>query len=152
MKITLVSTAALLILLLGTTMVPAQTGANARVESRLMKLERDIGDANLRRDKKFFERVEAEEFVFTDSMGGLTTKSEDIASLDKPVGEARLVNFAVDDMKVAVYGKTAVVIGRAVWTYKRGDREIINKTRFTDVFVKRDGQWRIVAGHSSRMP
>jgi len=116
-----------------------------------MQLERDIGDANVRRDKAFFERIEADEFVFTDSGGGITTKAEDVASLDKPAGEFKLVSYLVDEMKVHVYGKTAVVTGRTTTTLRGKDREVVNHSRFTDVFVKRDGRWQIVAGHSSRI-
>lgn len=117
-----------------------------------MQLERDIGQANIKRDKAFFERIEAEEFIFTDSGGGITTKAEDVASLDKPAGEFKLVSYDVDDMKVSVYGKTAVVTGETTTVSRGKDREIISKSRFTDVFVKRGGRWQIVAGHSSRIP
>ncbi len=125
-------------------------GAN-RVEAELMQLERDIGQANIRRDKAFFERVEGDEFIFTDSAGGITTKTEDVASLDKPPGEFRLVSYDLDDMKVSVYGKTAVVTGRTTTVSRGKDREITNRSRFTDVFVKRSGRWQIVAGHASRI-
>ena len=122
-----------------------------KIESELMRLERDIGAANVRRDKAFFERIEADEFIFTDSAGGLTTKADDIASLDKPAGEFKLVSYDVDDMKVRVYGDTAVVTGRTTTKLQSQDREVINRSRFTDVFVKRDGRWQLVAGHSSRL-
>ena len=116
-----------------------------------MQIERDIGDANVRRDKAFFERIEADEFVFIDSGGGMTTKAEDVASLDKPAGETRLVSYVPTEMTVRVYGKTAVVTGLVTSTYKNADREIVVRSRFTDVFVKRDGRWQLVAGHSSRL-
>ena len=122
-----------------------------KTEAELMQLERDIGDANVRRDKAFFERVEADEFVFTDSGGGVTTKAKDVASLDKPAGEFKLVSYVVEDMHVRVYGKTAVVTGRTTTTLRGKDREVVNRSRFTDVFVKRDGRWQLVAGHSSRI-
>lgn len=123
----------------------------SRVEAELMQLERDIGKANVDRDKAFFQRVEGEEFIFTDSAGGITTKAQDVASLDAPPREFRLVSYEVDEMKVSVYGKTAVVTGRATTVSRGKDREITSRTRFTDVFVKRGGRWQIVAGHSSRI-
>lgn len=123
----------------------------SRDQAMLMQLERDIAQANIKRDKAFFERIEADEFIFTDSGGGTTTKAEDVASLDKPPGEFRLVSYDVDQMKVSVYGKTAVVTGRVTSTYRGGGRESVIRTRFTDTFVKRDGRWQIVAGHSSRI-
>ena len=123
----------------------------SKIEAELMQLERDIGQANINRDKAFFERVEADEFIFTDSGGGITTKAEDVASLDKPPGEYKLISYEVDEIKVAIYGNTAVVTGRTTTVSRGKDREVTGKARFTDVFVKRDGRWQIVAGHSSRI-
>ena len=136
------------------TSTQAQQAVNLKLtetEAKLMQLERDIGDANVRRDKAFFERIEADEFVFTDSAGGLTTKAEDVASLDKPAGEFKLISYVPDDMKVRVYGNTAVVTGRTTTKLQSKDREVTNRSRFTDVFVKRNGRWQLVAGHSSRL-
>lgn len=122
-----------------------------KVEAELMRLEREIGQANIRRDKAFFEKIEADEFIFTDSGGGITTKAEDVASLDKPAGEFKLVSYEVDEMKVSVYGNTAVVTGRTTTVSRGKDREVTSRYRFTDVFVRRGGRWQIVAGHSSRI-
>jgi hypothetical protein len=130
---------------------PAKASPTSRTEAALMQLERDIGQANIRRDKAFFQRVEADEFIFTDSGGGITTKSEDVASLDRPAGEYKLVSYDVDDMKVSVYGNTVVVTGRVTTVSLGKDREVTNRSRFTDVFVKRGRHWQIVAGHSSRI-
>ncbi len=125
-----------------------------RIEQELMQLERDIGTANVGRDKAFFARVEADEFIFTDAGGGLTTKKEDVASLDQPPGEFRLIAYVPDEMKVYVYGQTAVVFGRVTTTARssKDGREVTRQSRFTDVFVRRAGRWQIVAGHSSRIP
>lgn len=127
------------------------SSADTKTVNLLMQLERDIGQANVRRDKKFFEKIEAEEFIFTDSGGGITTKAEDVASLDKPPGDLRLTSYEVDEMKVSVYGITAVVTGRTTIISKGKDREVTSRSRFTDVFVKRAGRWQLVAGHSSRI-
>ena len=123
----------------------------SKTETELMQLERDIGEANIKRDKAFFVCIEADEFIFTDSSGEITTKAEDVASLVQPVGEFKLVSYLVDEMKVFDYGKTAVVTGRVIATSRGKDRESVSKTRFTDVFVKRSGRWQLVAGHSSRI-
>lgn len=140
------------ILLILSTAIFAQTSKKpSKTEAELMQLERNIGEANIKRDKAFFERIEAAEFIFTDSGGGITTKAEDVASLDKPAGEFKLVSYEVDEMKVSVYGKTAVVTGRTTTVSRGKDREIKSKSRFTDVFVRRGGRWQIVAGHSSRI-
>lgn len=128
-----------------------QSSKTARIEAELMQIERDIGDANVRRNKAYFEKIEADEFLFTDAGGGLTNKTEDISSFDKPAGETKLVSYTPDDMKVTVYGGTAVVTGRVTSVYRGPKGEATIRSRFTDVFVKKNGRWQIVAGHSSRL-
>ena len=123
-----------------------------RTRQELVQLERDIGAANVRRDADFFERVEADEFVFTDSGGGVTTKKEDVASVRAPANpDAKLLSYEVDDMKIMLYGETAVVIGRSTLKGVNKGQEWTSQSRFTDVFVRRDGRWQIVAGHASRI-
>lgn len=116
-----------------------------------MQIERDIGDANVRRDKSYFERIEADEFIFTDSGGGLTNKTEDVGSFDKPAGDTKLITYTPDEMRVTVYGNTAVVTGRVTSVYRGPKGEATIRSRFTDVFVKKKGRWQIVVGHSSRL-
>ena len=106
----------------------AQTGkskSTKKEEAELIQIERDIGQANIKRDKGYFEKIEADEFLFTDS-GGVTTKAEDVASLDKPAGETKLVSYDVDDARVILYGKTALVTGRITSTYRNKDKETVN--------------------------
>lgn len=129
----------------------AKSSGDRKAEEALMQIERDIGDANIRRDKAYFERIEADEFIFTDSGGGLTTKAEDIASLDSPPGEFKLVSYVPDEMSVRIYGDAAVVTGRVTTVSKSKDKEVTSRSRFTDVFIRRKGVWQIVAGHSSRI-
>ena len=136
----------------------AQTGGkklskDERTRRELMQLERDIGRANVERDAAFFERVEAEEFIFTDSGGGITLKKEDVASVKAPASpDSRLLSYEVDDMKVSLYDDVAVVTGRVTQRGVNKGQEWTGQSRFTDVFVWRDKRWQIVAGHSSRIP
>ncbi|MFN2481506.1 MAG: nuclear transport factor 2 family protein [Pyrinomonadaceae bacterium] len=136
----------------------AQTGGKKlskeeRTRQELMQLERDIGKANVERDAAFFERVEADEFIFTDSAGGITLKKEDVASVKAPANpDSKLLSYEVDDMKVMLYDDTAVVTGRVTQRGVNKGQEWTGQSRFTDVFVWRDKRWQLVAGHSSRIP
>ena len=124
-----------------------------RAKQELMQLERDIGRANVERDAAFFERVEADEFIFTDSSGGITLKREDVASVKGPANpDSKLLSYEVDDMKVSLYDDAAVVTGRVTQRGVNKGQEWTGQSRFTDVFVRRGGRWQIVAGHSSRIP
>ena len=134
---------------------PCTTTGSTAIAAELIAIEHAIGDANIRRDRDFFDRVEATEFLFTDANGGLTNKTEDLAGLVGPraPGSAILETYTVDDTRVCVYGESATVWGRITTTGIRGDRTPYrNQVRFTDVFIRRDGRWQLVAGHSSRLP
>lgn len=119
----------------------------------LMQLERDIGKANIERDYAFFDRVEADEFIFTGADGSLLNKQEDLKGLKEPANpDVTLLAYDVDEMNVLLYEKTAVVTGHVTTKRRYKGAESSSQSRFTDVFVWRDGRWQIVAGHSSRVP
>lgn len=145
--------------------VSAQVSAEARQKGNskvsdanqtrqvLMQLERDIGKANIDRDFAFFDRVEADEFIFTGADGSLLNKQEDLKGLKEPANpDAALLAYDVDEMNVLLYEKTAVVTGRVTTKRRYKGAESSSQSRFTDVFVWRDERWQIVAGHSSRLP
>ena len=123
-----------------------------RTKNDLMQLERDIGKANITNDYAFFERVEADEFIFTDAGGGITTKKQDLEGLKQPPNpDVKLIAYDVDEMNVMLYDKTAVVTGRVTTKRMVKGAEVVSKSRFTDVFVWRQERWQLVAGHSSRI-
>jgi ketosteroid isomerase-like protein len=126
-------------------------GSPAQIEAQLLQIEREIGEANFKCDYRYFERVEGDDFVFTDPAGGLTNKKQDLAGEKN----CRKVEGAYDlaETHVALYGGTAVVTARVtITTTDKDGKPVSRHSRFTDVFVWRDGRWQIVAGHSSRIP
>jgi len=56
----------------------------------------------------------------------------------------------IDDLKVRAYDNAAVVTGRTTVTIGGSKREVVI-LRFTDVFVRRSGQWLVVASHATRV-
>ena len=128
------------------------TDKEENTRQQLMQLERDIGKANIDSDYAFFDRVEADEFIFTDAGGGITTKKQDLEGLKQPPNpDVKLVAYDVDDMSVRLYDKTAVVTGRVTTKRVIKGQPNTGQSRFTDVFVWREGRWQLVAGHSSRI-
>jgi hypothetical protein len=72
--------------------------------------------------------------LFTD-LSGRISKGEDVASLDKPAGETKLVSYDVDVIRVMLCGKAAVVTDVYPALIETQTRIVI-RTSFTDVFVK----------------
>lgn len=126
-------------------------GTAAEQEARLVQIEREIGKANFDCDYKYFALVEAAEFVFTDAGGGFTTRAQDLAG-EKDCKRSS-GKYELDDVRVTLYGQTAVLTALATTTTTNASGEPnVRRNRFTDVFVWRAGRWQLVAGHSSRVP
>jgi ketosteroid isomerase-like protein len=146
----------LTVVLLFATLVCAQDsnaprGSSDQVKEDLIRIEREIGRANFDCDYEYFAKVEGEEFIFTDATGGITTRKQDLA------GENDCHKFDgiydLDETRVNLYGSAAVVTARVTISGKNKEgKPFSHHSRFTDVFVWRDGRWQIVAGHSSPIP
>ncbi len=90
------------------------------------------------------------DYTLTDSKGEITKAADDIA--DAKTGKAKYDVFENYDMQVRVYNHaTAIVLGKTKvkGTYEGKPVDIV--VQFTDTFVKQEGQWRLAAGHVSRL-
>lgn len=95
------------------------------------------------------ERIEADEFSITHADGRVLTKADEIAGLKRQTGpRAPNTAFLTEDTKVRVYGDTAILTGVVVMKFK----DSVERSRYTDVYVKRDGRWQVVASHLSKLP
>jgi len=121
-----------------------------QVQRQLLTIEDEIGVANNKCDYTYFRRVEADEFLFTDGQGNVSTKQEDLAGEKdcKPRDFAR----TVDEPRLILVGDTAVLSARSTISGERDGKPFKIQTRFTDVFIWRDGRWQLISGHSSRIP
>ena len=117
------------------------------VEQEILKLENDWSTAWQKKDATFLQKLFADEYLSTDQDGNTFTKSQELANL--ALAGTATTSFALSDMKVHVYGDVALVTGRNTIkaTYKGNDTS--GAYRFTDVIVKRDGRWQVVATHGS---
>ena len=82
-------------------------GSPEQVKNDLVRIEQVIGQANLDCDYRYFDRIEGEDFLFTDANGGLTDKKQDMAGeKDCRKHEGK---YEVNEPLVRIYGNTAVV-------------------------------------------
>ena len=128
----------------------AQPKASAGAEQAVMRIERELLNALLKGDPSANQRYLADTYTFTGPDGTVENKTQSIADLKS--GDLKLQNASLDGAKVQVYGDTAIV------TYSSDDKgtykgkDISGKTRWTDVFVNRGGQWQVVASHGCMLP
>jgi ketosteroid isomerase-like protein len=128
---------------------PAGTSkaASSDVEQTLMKMEHDGLAALLKKDVAGFGRIFADDAVLNPPDGTTQTKSQLVA--DVKSGDLVIESSEMSDMKVRAYGDAAVV------TYVTNDKgkykgqDITGHYRWTDVFVRTGGTWRIVASQGT---
>ena len=108
-------------------------------EMELREIYRQYGPAQNRHDTKFFERIEAEEFMlFSDGEKPLT-RSEDIKAMNEaPLGD----KYSLQLVDISFHGDGAVV--RSEMTVVEHDGDVISWPTI-DVWVKRNGHWQILS-------
>ena len=128
---------------------PAAAQSARSTREILIALERGWNDAFYRRDADFIAGLLADEFVATydgGSRGDKARELELVATFDQQV-----LSAAQDDFRVAVYDDTAVVWFTLRLVGIRQGQEAELTLRYTDVWVRRDGEWRCVSTHSTRV-
>jgi ketosteroid isomerase-like protein len=115
----------------------------------LIELEKSWNQAFYNKDLKFIEGILADEFMSTYEDGSRADKKKELA-LTEAFDQA--VESAIqDDFTVRVFGDTAVVwFTLHLVGIKQGQRAELTLS-YTDVWVLRDGNWRCVSAHSTRV-
>jgi ketosteroid isomerase-like protein len=131
---------AVMAVLVSAPVLAAETG---KVEEALMQTEQMLTDSLLKHDSAPFKKTLDDSFVFVAPDGSLQERAAFIADLDN--GNLKITSTTNEDMAVRVYGDTAVVSYRSTDKGMYKDTDISGQYRWTDVFVKQKGEWRIVA-------
>lgn len=124
--------------------------AESADQREIRKTEREWLNCYLTRDASVMERIEADEFRIVYSDGRVLTKKQELENLKNAATPQADVTMDTEGETVHIYGNTAVVTGNFIQRghYKAGPRNgqsfhIVN--RYTDVYVKRDGNWQVAA-------
>lgn len=123
---------------------------NSKVEQEIRKLEREWFESYVRGDRAAFDRIVADDAVMTYGNGKVGNKSEAIAEIKAPADSS--YSLTSDDVQVRVYGDTAIVTGRVTESGTFNGRNVNSQSRYTDVWVKRNGRWQVVAAQNTRLP
>jgi ketosteroid isomerase-like protein len=116
-------------------------------EQELIKREFAWADATIRPNAATLPEFYADEYISTDQDGALTNKSQDVTNLTS--GAYKAASIKLDDLKVHVYGDTAVVTGLAKVKATFNGKDASGPFRFTDVWVRRAGRWQCAATQST---
>jgi ketosteroid isomerase-like protein len=88
-------------------------------------------------------------FTQASSRGEVTDFQANVAEVAKR--EPRYEVFRNHDQKIRLYGNTAIVLGVTTVKGTSEGKEFAADFQYTDTWIKRDNQWKIVASHASRL-
>jgi len=117
------------------------------VEETIRKLDNERIQAQIHADATALDRIYAADFIGVGPSGTVRTKPQVIS--DFTSGDLRFQSITTDDVQVRVYGNTAVQTGRSTMIGQDKGQTVPRDTRFTRVWVKQHGRWRLVANHYS---
>ncbi|NOT28112.1 MAG: nuclear transport factor 2 family protein [Acidobacteria bacterium] len=128
---------------------PAVAAAPAEdVEATITQLERDWVAAIIKKDTAAIDRLLAEDFNGTSPTAHVYPKSSAMDDLTK--GNFVVDSMVLDEISVNVYGDTAVAFTSQEEKSRYDGKDTSGHYHYTDVWVKKDGQWQVVASHGSR--
>jgi uncharacterized protein (TIGR02246 family) len=105
--------------------------------------------AMVKGDVAALERLLADDLTYTHSNGTVETKQQFLASITAKTLEYRAIE--AEDVKVSLHGDTAILTGRAAVKVVNGGREMDLSLRFTAVYIREGGQWKLAAWQSTRL-
>jgi len=116
------------------------------VEEAIRRLDNERIQAQIHADAKALDRIYAADFIGVGPSGRVRTKQ---VISDFTSGDLKFQSITTDDVQVRVYGNTAVETGRSTMNGQDKGQTVPPDTRFTRVWVKQQGRWRLVVNHYS---
>lgn len=117
-------------------------------ELAVLRFQDEWLQAVCRKDADALDRILADDYTYTDALGAVSYKADDLRRARTP-GDGP-VSFNTSQVEARLYGDVAIVTGqlrlRGLSRGKTYDAEF----RFTDTLARIEGQWRAVAAHVSK--
>src|SRR6266852_8862990 len=121
----------------------------ASAEEELKKLETDRAAAVVKGDVATLEKQTSDDYTLINMNGQMSDKSQMVSAFKS--GQTKLTSDELSDMKVRVYGNTAVITGKADVAGTMAGKDTKARLMFTRVYVKKGGQWQSVAFQQTRI-
>jgi len=125
----------------------ASSNSDAAISQTLQAIERAWLNAEQNHDAAAFDTVVADDWLAIAPDGKIQTKADRAAEIKT----AQLVSATMGEMKVRLFGDTAVVMGSDDETAMENEKRVTNHYVWTDVFVKRNGKWLAVASQTAQV-
>jgi len=101
---------------------------------------RSVQDGDVRR----FDEILAADFRCSNPDGSLVDRGGFLAQTARPV---TIANLAAHEVEIRLFGDVAIIHARTSYTMADGHP---GAGRYTDVWVRQNGEWRAVSAHVTR--
>jgi uncharacterized protein (TIGR02246 family) len=127
-----------------------ESGSNNAIEKEILQMEEVQDHAIMQNDADTLEHIYAPDFAYVNQYGELIPREKVLAGFRSAKAKFS-TPMKHDDIHIRVYGDTAVLTGRSTGTFNYNDKVSDGPRRFTNVYVKRDGRWQLVAHQSTNV-
>jgi ketosteroid isomerase-like protein len=124
---------------------------------QILRREEELVHAKQALDIEALDRLYVDDLLMSGVMGEPTCSKgaiidevkRGVAERESAIASGRQITLSAEnqDMKVATHGDTAITNYRFVVNIKGEGMDVQHRYRTTNVWMKRDGQWQIVAAH-----
>ena len=125
----------------------ASRDRSSGVEQAIRQLDKERIQAQIGADAATLDRIYADDFIGVGPSGTVRTKPQVL--LDFTSGDLKFQSITTEEVQVRVYENTAVETGLSTMVGQDKGKAVPHNTRFTRVWIKQQGHWRLVANHYS---
>lgn len=128
------------------------------LDREVLAQEDQLTHATRTLDIAALDRLYADDIMFTGVTGVVCTKSSlmdearrGVNARQKAAPSPAVVSYDKDDVRGVRHGDTAVTSYRFGVTIRQDGGETVHRYRTTNVWMKRDGHWQVVAAHTAAL-
>ena len=121
-------------------------------ENEILKLEEQLTQTEMNVDVNGLDRIYADDIMVTAPIGICVDKPAVMAEIRQAAEKAVVGRYDKDDLKVRSYGDTAVSSYRMIAEATFEGMEIKRSLCITNVWMKRNKEWQIIARHTASLP
>jgi ketosteroid isomerase-like protein len=124
-----------------------QRDDNPEAVAEVKALEQKLADLIVQGNWDEYSKFLASDYVRTIADGRSETRDQTMATLRS--GEPKIVAMIPEDVEVRLYGDTAILTGKLIVTARQENKVRERHSRFTEVFIRRNGHWFLAASQTT---
>jgi hypothetical protein len=127
----------------------SSTPSDSETVAAITQLENDAVKADLAQDTSFYDRYLADDWSGGTSRGTWDTKQSLVTDM-KDTKNNHTTSESIRNVKVHVYGDTAIASYTSTYDSMIKGQHYARTIISTDTFIRQNGEWKQVSGHSSQ--